>query len=265
MVEPMNANRSQGVAIAGPDPSWRPLYRIGGVSAWIFVAMICAAVALAIATPPPPTAGGTATLSYIAAHRRLYIVEQQLWLVPGVFAMVTYLALYPALKHLDRSLAALGAVVGGSAWALTLAIPTTTTGAPALVYLSDQFMAAADPARRAVFATAAEALIAQNRTTVVVGPLTTVGMLIVAIVMLKGVFPKAVAYLGVATGVLGISAEALRMVFEGFYVIYGVLLPIWMGAVGWNLYRLGRSSGQVPVSPPIPFQLGADTAEKKVR
>jgi len=103
-------------------------------------------------------------------------------------------------------------VVGGSAWALTLGIPTTTTGPPALVYLSDQFMATADPARRAAFATAAETLIAQNRTTVVVGPLTTVGLLIVSIVMLKGVFPKAVAYLGVATGVLGISAEALRMV-----------------------------------------------------
>ena len=235
------------------------------MSAWIFVGMLVVAIALAIATPAPPTAGGTATLSYIAAHRTLYIVEQQLWLVPGVFAMVTYLALYPALKHLDRSLAALGAVVGGSAWALTLAIPTTTTGAPALVYLSDQFMATADPARRAAFATAAETLIAQNRTTVLVGPLTTVGLLIVSIVMLKGVFPRPVAYLGVATGVLGISAEALRMVFEGFYGIYGVLLPVWMGAVGWNLYRLGRSSEQVPVVQPALSPLEADTAEKKVQ
>src|SRR5664280_1469100 len=176
-------------------------------------------------------------------------------LVPGVFGMVTYLALYPALKHLDRALAALGAVVGGSASALTLAIPTTTTGAPALVYLSDQFMATADPARRAVFTTAAETLIAQNRTTVVVGPLTTVGLLIVSIVMLKGVFPKAVAYLGVAAGVLGIAAEALRMVFEGFYAIAGLLPLIWMGAVGWNLYRLGRSSAAVPAVPvaqPVP-------------
>jgi hypothetical protein len=213
----------------------------------------------------PPTAGGTATLSYIAAHRTLYIVYQQLWLVPGLFAMVTYLALYPALENLDKSLAALGAVVGGSAWALTLAIPITTTGAPALVYLSDQFMAAADPARRAVFTTAAETLIAQNRTAVVVGPLMAVGMLIVSIVMLRGVFPKAVAYLGVATGVLGISAEALRMVFEGFYVFYGVLLPIWMGAVGWNLYRLGRSSGQVPVVQNAPSPLGAEIVEKKVQ
>ena len=72
------------------------------------------------------------------------------------------------------------------------------------------------------------------------------------------------AYLGVATGVRGISAEALRMVFEGFYVIFGVLLPIWMGAVGWNLYRLGRSSGQVPVAPLAPSRVGVDTAEKKV-
>ena len=165
---------------------------------------------------------------------------------------------------MNKSLAALGAVIGGSAYALTLAIPTTTTGAPALVYLSDQFMATADPARRVAFATAAETLIAQNRTTVVVGPLTTVGLLIVSIVMLKGVFPKAVAYLGVATGVLGICAEALRMVFEGFYVFYGVLLPIWMGAVGWNLYRLGRSSGPGLVQN-APSPLGVDTMEKRVR
>jgi hypothetical protein len=264
MVKPMKTDKSQSVGIAGPDPSWRLLYRIGGVSAWIFVAMTVAAIALAIATPPPPTAGGTATLSYIAAHRTLYIVYQQLWLVPGLFAMVTYLSLYPALKNLDKSLAALGAVVGGSAWALSLAIPTTTTGAPALVYLSDQFTATADPARRAVFTTAAETLIAQNRTTVVVGPLMAVGMLIVSIVMLKGVFPKAVAYLGVATGVLGICAEALRMVFEGFYVFYGVFLPIWMGAVGWNLYRLGRSGGPGLVQN-APFPLGVDTMGKKVR
>jgi hypothetical protein len=262
--KPMNADRPQRVGDAGPDPSWRLLYRIGGVSAWIFVVMIVAAIVIAVATPPPPTAGGTATLSYIAAHRSLYIVEQQLWLVPGFFAMVTYLALYPALKHVDRSLAALGAVVGGSAWALTLAIPITTTGAPALVYLSDQFIATADPARRAAFSAAAETLIAQNRTTVVVGPLTTVGLLIISIVMLKGVFPKAVAYLGVAAGVLGIAAEALRMVFEGFYGTAELLPLIWMGAVGWNLYGLGRSGGQVPVVQLAPSPLGADTAEKKV-
>jgi len=45
----------------------------------------------------------------------------------------------------------------------------------------------------------------------------------------------------------------------------GVLLPVWMGAVGWNLYRLGRTSGHLPVAQPTPSPLGADTAEKKVQ
>jgi len=185
--------------------------------------------------------------------------------VPGVFGMVTYLALYPALKHLDRALAALGAVVGGSASALTLAIPTTTTGAPALVYLSNQFMATTDPARRAALAAAAETLIAQNRTTVVVGPLTTVGLLIVSIVMRKGVFPRAVAYLGIAVGVLGIASEALRFVTEGLYGVYGVLLPVWMGAVGWTLYRLGRNSRPAREERPAPSPPDAPAAGKQVR
>ena len=231
---------------AVPDPSWSRLYRVGGVCAGVFVTLLVAAIVLSIATPPPPTTGGAATLAYIAAHRTLYTVHQQLWLVPGVFAAITYLALYPALKHLDRGAAALGTAVGGGAWALTLAMPTTSTGAPALVYLSDQFAATADPARRAAVSAAAETLIAQNRTPGAVGILTTVGLLIVSVVMLKGVFPRLVAQLGIAVGVLGIASEALRPVIEGGYGIYGVLLLVWMGAVGRTLYRLGSSKGTAP-------------------
>ncbi|KRC91829.1 hypothetical protein ASE25_00035 [Terrabacter sp. Root85] len=234
-----SAPGSASTAVTGADPSWARLYRIGGVCAGVFVVMVTAGIVLAVAAPAAPTEGGEATLAHIAAHRSLYVVQQQLWLVPGVFAAVVYLSLFPALKHLDRSLAALGTAIGGGAWALTLTIPTTTTGAPALVHLSDQF-AVAGPARRLALATAAETLIAQNRTTSVVGPLTTVGLLLVSVVMLRGVFPRWVAWLGVVAGVLGIAAEALRTVVEGFYVVYGVLLPIWMAAVAWHLYRLGR-------------------------
>lgn len=236
----MHAGRPTGEPGRAPDPSWGPLYRVGGVSAGLFVVLLVAAIVLSISTLPPPTSGGAATLEYVAAHRMLYIVHQQLWLVPGAFAMLTYLALYPALKHVSQSYAALGAVVGGAAWALTLAMPTTSTGAPALVYLSDQYVAAADAAQRSTFVAAAESLIALNRTPTAVGVLTTIGMLIVSLVMLRGVFPRWVAYLGIATGALGIGSEALRPVIEGSYGLYGVLLLIWMGAVGWKLYRLGE-------------------------
>lgn len=150
-------------AITRADSRWWMLSRIGGISAGLFVAMLLVVTGLAIATPPPPIAGGATTLEYIASHRSLYIVHQQLWLVPGLFAAVMYLALYPALKPLHASFAALGCAMGGVAWALTLAMPTTSTGAPALVYLSDQY-ATSDPALRLALVGAAESLIAINHT-----------------------------------------------------------------------------------------------------
>jgi hypothetical protein len=79
--------------------------------------------------------------------------------MPGVFAAVFYLALFPALRPLHPSVAALGCAAGGMAWALTLAMPTTSTGAPVLVYLSDRCAATVDPGERAVLVAAAEGLI----------------------------------------------------------------------------------------------------------
>jgi hypothetical protein len=232
---------------AQPDPEWRPLLRLGGLSAGLFVALIVAAIALAITTPQPPTSGGATTLEFIAAHRTLYIVHQQLWLVPGVFAVVTYLALYPVLRTLHQSFGVLGCAVGGGAWALTLAIPTTSTGAPALVYLSDQYVAATDPAQRAAFAAAAEGLIALNRTPTAAGVLTTIGMLIVSLVMLRGVFPRWLAYFGTVAGLVGIASEALRPLIEGGYAVYGLMLLVWMSAVGWRLYRLAEDGSPAGV------------------
>ena len=106
------------------------------------------AAALAVTTPASPTAGGAATLECIASNRTLNIVQQQLWLLPGVFAGVVYVALYPAQKPLHPGMAAHGCAAGGIARALTLAMPTTSTGAPALEYLSDQCAATNDTGQR---------------------------------------------------------------------------------------------------------------------
>jgi hypothetical protein len=169
-------------------------------------------------------------------------IEQVLWLAPSVFAAVIFLALFHALKHLNKSYAALGALAGIVSWALGLAIPTTGGGAPVLVYLSDQYLAATTAAQHTAFATAAEVFLAENNITSAVGILAPVGILITSLVMLKGVFPKGVAYLGIVTGVLGIVSEALRPIIGPGYFVYGLLLPTWFLAVGWTLYRLGSSS-----------------------
>jgi hypothetical protein len=197
---------------------------------------------MVIVAPPPLSADGTTTLQYIASHKVLYTIEQVLWLAPSVFAAVVFLALFPALKHLNKSYAALGALAGFVSWVLGLAIPTTGGGAPVLVYLSDQYLTAATAAQHTAFATAAEVFIAGNNITSAVGILAPVGILILSLVMLRGVFPKGVAYLGIATGVIGIASEALRPLIGPGYFVYGLLLPTWLLVVGWKLYQLARDS-----------------------
>lgn len=227
---------------AALDLSWRGLYRAGGISAFLFVALIIVAIVLAFTMPQAPISGGAATLQYIAAHRLVYILEQVLWLVPSLFAMIVFLALPVALKHLNKSFAAIGALIGIASWALTLAWPTTGGGAPALVYLSDQYAAATTVAQRAVFAAAAEGFIAQNIVPAAMGILEPIGILIISLLMLKGVFSKGVAYLGIVTGVLGIFSESLRPILGIGYIVYGLLLPIWFLVIGWQLYWLGTGN-----------------------
>jgi hypothetical protein len=76
------------------------------------------------------------------------------------------------------------------------------------------------------------------------GIMLEVGILIISLVMLRGVFPGWVAYLGIVTGVVGILSEALRPVIGFAYIVFFVLEVIWLIAVGWRLYRLGF------ISPP---------------
>lgn len=243
----MKTLQTARAVVAETASSWRELYQAGGISAALFVVLTIIAIVLDRIVPPP-IAGGIATLEFIAANRTNYILEQILWLAPGIFAMIVFLALYPALKPLNQSYAALGALIGVAAWALTLAIPTTTRGAPALVYLSDQYATATDAAQRVVFATAAEALIAQNNTPNIVGILTPVGILILSLVMMKGVFPKSVAYVGILTGTLGILCEALRFILPAGYVVYGLFLLIWFGVIGWKLYWLDTPVARLAIS-----------------
>src|SRR5687767_9102422 len=102
----------RGAVTAGPDRSWRALYRAGGVAALLATLAYVAATAIYFVVPPPPEEGGAAILDYIAAHRAVYILEQVLWLAPSVLLMVATLALAVALMGLHKSYAAIGGVLG---------------------------------------------------------------------------------------------------------------------------------------------------------
>lgn len=167
--------------------------------------------------------------------------------------MVVFTALFVALAPAQKSLALIALIFGALPWALILAVPVSSRGSLNLIYLSDRYMEAATEEERAVFATAAEALIAENNTPAIVGTLSAFGILLMAVAMTKGpkaLFPRWVSWLGVATGALGVVSEILRHAAPGFYWGYGILLWAWFIATGIALVRLsrgrmaGKSSGQ---------------------
>jgi hypothetical protein len=239
----LQVGRSAGEAEASPDPSWRGLYRAGSISAALYVILVIVPLVLLFTTPQPPSAGGAATLQYIAANKLVYIIELVSFVGLSVPAMVVFLALYAALKHLNKSYAALGAFIGIASEVVALAYNSSPQSLNAgLVYLSDQYVAATTAAQHIAFATAAEGLIAVTNGVNAAGILTATGILVISLVMLKGVFHKGFAYVGIITGALGIFSEAIRPILGIGYIVYGLLLPIWFLVVGWKLYRLGSSS-----------------------
>jgi hypothetical protein len=219
-------------------PTWRSLYFVAGIGSIAFVLLLIAALVVDFIAPPP-VHGGAETLEFIAANKAPYVLEQVLWILPNVLAVLVFVALFIALSPVNKSLALIGALLGGLSWAMFLAIPVTSRGSLTLVYLSDQYMAAA-ASERDRFAIAAEALVAENNTPAVVAVLSAAGILLISLVMTKGVMPRAIGWLGVATGALGMLSEALRHAAPFFYWGYGILLWVWFIAVGIALIAPGR-------------------------
>jgi predicted Abi (CAAX) family protease len=63
------------------------------------------------------------------------------------------------------------------------------------------------------------------------------GILITGLVMLKGIFNRITAYLGLATGITGIATLA------GFFpiaIMNALFAMVWVLFAGYRLYRLGQ-------------------------
>jgi hypothetical protein len=118
-----------------------------------------------------------------------------------------------------------------------------------LAYLSDQHVAAASAEHRAALVGGAEALVAMNNA---YGPSDTMfalGILLFSLVMLKGVFRRSVAYLGVATFAAAAIGAALKPFVGAAYLWWWALFTAWLVAVALKLYVLGwRDSEDTPAS-----------------
>lgn len=242
---------------AGIDQGWRTLYRAGGLAAGLYVALVLVPVVLIYVAPLPPTQGA-ALLQYIAAHRVVYLIELGCFVGLAVPALIVFTALTVALWPLGKGLALIGGLLGVASEVIALALgssPQSLHGG--LVVLSNAFASADNEDRRAALVSAADALIAATNAVSWAGILTAGGILVLSLAMRKGTFGIILATFGIVTGVAGIVCETLRPMIGGAYLVYGMLLPMWFGLVGWRLHLLGATqptstvpSSAEPSGPP---------------
>jgi len=234
---------------AGPDPSWKGLYKAGGISAFLYVllALVVPFFMFIKHTELSSMVIGSDVLEYISTNSVVWwVILQSLVLCASFFAIVTFAALYLVLKHLGKSMALVGTIIAVVIHILFIAYYPVTLG---LSFLAEHYQTVSE-AQQASLATAAEALLAMNNAfNPVYESVFAVSIALLSVVMLRGVFNKKVGYLGIITAICAIVALSLFSIIGIGYFWWWLVFNIWFVAIGVKLYRLGLSNLPVTNTP----------------
>ena len=182
--------------------------------------------------------GGQAKLDYFVGK------EATWWAIVGLSVLTNFLyvpvsvALYFALRKINEAATLVGISFVGLFIALENAVNWTAYGA--LIILSGTYAAATtEPQRLAIAAAATYGASVLDSPLAAVWAIGTLSLafLILGVVMLKGVFNKATAYVGILTGLLGLAAVAG---VDVAVILNATFALVWIALVGYRFYRLAR-------------------------
>ncbi|MBN2046370.1 MAG: hypothetical protein JW750_00905 [Anaerolineaceae bacterium] len=208
------------------------LYRIGGISALVMLALMVVQSVVFIIYPPPETME-----EIFALFERNWLVGlldfDLLYVIDNMLLIPIYFALFMAIRRTNLPMALFGLLLGlvGVAAYFPSAVPFE------LYTLSREYAAAASESQRGALLAAGEAMRAVYTGTTfnVYYVLNALVLLIFSPIMLRSEgFKKAHVYLGFAAGVLMAIPSSAGQI--GFIFAFASLIP-W---VGWLVYYLMR-------------------------
>ncbi len=227
--------------VGATDHRW--FYRWGGLSALLIGLGYTITIPLYVVAGPPPS-GGEARLHYLVGKTTVWWAILGLSVLTDLLFLPVALALYSALKDVNRDAMLFATTLVGLFVVLDLAV--TWTNHAALITLSEQYATATSDMQRATdvgAATYASAVLESSLEAIYSILILSVGILVISVVMHRANFSRGTAYVGIATGALGIVA-ALGPFFIGALsvtiVIASVLTTLWILLVGVRLFRLRR-------------------------
>ena len=213
-------------------------YRVGGLAALALGICYVAIIPLYAHVGVPPIGGGEIWFKYLSGKTTFW------WTILGLSVFTDFLfvpvalALYLALKGVNRNAMLLATAFVGLFVVLDLAI--TWSHYASILTLYQEYSKAADDANRAGYVAAANyasAILSCPLEIVYAIVTLSSGILVIGFVMLRGPFSKIAAYLGLATGLLGItSLTGLSLIIIG----NALFATAWLFFVGHRLYRLAQ-------------------------
>lgn len=218
-------------------PGNKHWYQVGAIAALTLGIGYIVIFALYAYVGPPPS-GAVAWFKYLPGKTAVW------WAIVGISVLTDFLflplalALYLALKECNRNAMLLATMLVGLFIVLDLAV--TWSHYASILTLYARYSTATDDVQQAGYLAAANygSAILTSPLEIVYAIVTlSLGILVIGLVMLSGVFNRITACLGTATGILGIaSLTGLSLAIIG----NALLATAWLFLVGYRLYRLAR-------------------------
>jgi hypothetical protein len=237
----MNA---QNMMFNAVDPEGKWLYRVGGIAAIVLVVGYLLTFPIYFWVGDQPASGVEAQLVYFADHAAGWWAITFLMVFTDLLLVPIFFGIYLALKHINKGLM-LVALAFKAFLFVILDLAVTWTAYSTMIISGIQYGAATTQALRSVLmagAAYASAMLDSPLFGMYAILIPSLGVLFAGLVMLKGVFNKATAYVALAVGLTGI-------LFMGSYFIDSLAVLRYINAllamvfyllVGLQLYKLGR-------------------------
>jgi hypothetical protein len=228
------------------NPAWKGAYKAGGIALIIAAVLYILDIFPGLSLGPVPTTGeGFITW---AGQTTLGNAAFMLSISADAFFILGGLALYLALKDVKK----FSMLIAVALWEVSIVLDMPRLFvANSVSSLSSGYAAATSEAQKAAYVAASDLAfgISYGAALVVTIMILYVSTLIISWVMLKGVFGKGIAYLGIAASIVGLIGSPYSPALfptgalEIAFLIGYVLLSIWGILAGYRLYRLGKHAG----------------------
>jgi len=234
----------QQIAASAVESEGKWLYRVGGICAIALVVGYLLTIPIYGWVGNPPANSVEAQLAYFAEHATGWWAIALLMVVTDLLLVPIFIAIYLALKHINKGLM-LVALAFKAFLFVILDLAVTWTAYSSMIIAGVQYGAATTEAQKAALAAAAaypSAMLASPLADMYANVIPALGVFFAGLVMLKGIFNKATAYLALATGLAGILYLGSYFI-DGLAVlriIAALLATFFYLLVGVRLYKLDR-------------------------